>query len=364
MKVYPLESMTIEEAMEKQFQIVECITREFEGHEFLAGGDLGVVPSYNKPVTTAKVERVIADIFHAEAALLVRGAGSAAIRFGLHSMRIGGETILIHNAPIYPTTKASLAMLSVKTVVADYNQPEEIIRILKEHPEIKAALVQYTRQRPDDSYELKQVIQKIKENSEIPILTDDNYAVFKVKEIGVECGADLTSFSAFKLQGPEGIGVIVGRKRYIDLLAKESYSGGMQTQGHEALAVLRGFVFAPVSLAIQAQVSEECVKRLKKGEISGVKMAFLANAQSKVILVEFHDKIAEAVLLESEKLGAAPYPVGSESKYEVTPMFYRISGTFRDYDRELEHRMIRINPMRAGADTVINILKQAIKRVG
>lgn len=363
MQVYPLESISLEEAMEKQFQIVACITREFEGHQFLTGGDLGVVPGYNKPVTTAKAERVIADIFHAEAALLVRGAGSAAIRFGLHGMLSGKETVLIHKAPVYPTTKASLAMLGIRTVEADYNRPDEIARILTEHPEIRAAIVQYTRQKPDDSYEMEQVIQKIKENRDIPILTDDNYAVFKVKKTGVECGADLTCFSAFKLLGPEGIGVIVGSKRYIDCLAQESYSGGMQTQGHEALAVLRGFVSAPVSLAIQAQVNEACVKRLNQGEVFGIKAAFLANAQSKVILVEFHDHIAEAVLREAEKLGAASYPVGSESRYEIVPMFYRISGTFRAYDRELEYRMIRINPMRAGADTVIDILKQAVERV-
>jgi len=363
MQVYPLESITLEEAIDKQFQIVACIIREFEGRQFLAGGDIGVVPGYNKPVTTTKVERVIADIFHAEAALLVRGAGSAAIRFGLHGMLSGGETVLIHKAPVYPTTKTSLAMLSIRTVEADYNQPEEIARILTEHPEIRAAIVQYTRQWPDDSYEMEQVIQIIKGTREIPILTDDNYAVFKVKKTGVECGADLTCFSAFKLLGPEGIGVIVGSKGYIDRLALESYSGGMQTQGHEAMAVLRGFVSAPVSLAIQAQVSEACIKRLKQGEVSGIKAAFLANSQSKVILVEFHDNIAEAILREAEKLGAAPYPVGSESRYEIVPMFYRISGTFRAYDRELEYRMIRINPMRSGADTVIDILKQAVERV-
>ena len=79
---------------------------------------------------------------------------------------------------------------------------------------------------------------------DIPVLTDDNYAVMKVKDIGVQCGADLSCFSAFKLLGPEGIGVIAGRKRYIDRLISESYSGGMQTQGHEALDVLHGLVYA------------------------------------------------------------------------------------------------------------------------
>ncbi len=89
----------------------------------------------------------------------------------------------------------------------------------------------------------------------------------------------------------------------------------------------------------------------------------MANAQSKVLLVEFHEEIAKAVLREAQKLGAAPNPVGAESKYEVVPMFYRVSGTFLAADPTLENRMIRINPMRAGADTVLRILQEAIERV-
>ena len=66
---------------------------------------------------------------------------------------------------------------------------------------------------------------------------------------------------------------------------------------------------------------------------------------------------------EAEKLGAAPNPVGAESKYEMIPMFYRVSGTFRKADPTLEHRMIRINPMRAGADTILRIIKESVERV-
>ena len=72
--------------------------------------------------------------------------------------------------------------------------------------------------------------------------------------------------------------------------------------------------------------SMKSVQRLNGGELKSVKKAFLANAQSKVLLVEFHEEIAKAVLREAQKLGAAPNPVGAESKYEVVPMFYRVSG--------------------------------------
>ncbi|MGL6220044.1 MAG: aminotransferase class V-fold PLP-dependent enzyme, partial [Lacrimispora sphenoides] len=246
---------------------------------------------------------------------------------------------------------------------ADYNDPGDIRRVIKENNDIKGALIQYTRQKPDDRYDIAQVIETIKECIDIPILTDDNYAAMKVSRIGIQCGADLSCFSSFKLLGPEGVGIIVGKACYIEKLVKESYSGGMQVQGHEALDVLHGLVYAPVALAIQAQVNEACVKRLNAGEIPQVKQAFLANAQSKVLLVEFYENIAEKVLREAEKLGAAPNPVGAESKYELVPMFYRVSGTFRSADPTLESRMIRINPMRSGADTIMYIIKEAVERV-
>ena len=107
--------------------------------------------------------------------------------------------------------------------------------------------------------------------------------------------------------------MIAGRKRYIDRLISESYSGGMQTQGHEALDVLHGLVYAPVALAIQAQVGEECVNRLKAGEIAQVRDAFLANAQSKVLLVEFQEDIAGQVAGREGRRktgGPAPNPGG------------------------------------------------------
>ena len=248
MNTYPLHSLSLEEAMKLQFKVVDCITKEFEGHEILTRGDLGVVMGLNKPVTTAKAEKVIARIFDAEACVLVRGAGSAAIRFGLHTMLKCGQKILVHKAPIYNTTATSIEMLGLVPVEADYNDLEEIRRVLKREPDIQGALVQYTRQKMDDRYDMEEVVRAIKETKDIPVLTDDNYAVMKVKKIGIQCGADLSCFSSFKLLGPEGIGIIVGKQQYIEQLVSESYSGGMQTQGYEALDVLHGLGYAPVSL--------------------------------------------------------------------------------------------------------------------
>lgn len=363
MQTYPLRSLTVEEAMKLQFKVVDSITREFEGRQSLSRGDLGLSPETGKPVTTQKAENVIARVFDAESAMLVRGAGSGAIRLGLHAMMRCGDKILVHRAPIYNTTETTLSMLGLVPVEADFNDDVEIEEVLERERDIKGALVQYTRQKPDDKYDMETVIRRIQRKKKIPVLTDDNYAVMKERRTGVQCGADLSCFSSFKLLGPEGIGIIIGRKRYIQKLVQENYSGGMQVQGHEAMDVLHGLTYAPVALAIQARVGEECVRRLKAGEAPGVRDAFLANAQSKVLLVEFEEETAQAVLHQAQKLGAAPNPVGAESKYELVPMFYRISGTFRQADPSLERRMIRINPMRAGADTVIRIIKEAMERV-
>ncbi|MGC6178169.1 aminotransferase class V-fold PLP-dependent enzyme [Lacrimispora sp. 38-1] len=363
MNTSPLSSLSVQEAASLQFKIIDCITKRFEGHEILTRGDLGVIPGFNKPVITQKAEQVIADIFDAEACILVRGAGTGAIRLGLHSILKPGEKILVHKAPVYNTTAVSMEMMNISPAVADYNDLSDVKRVMINNTDIKGALIQYTRQKPEDAYDMAQVVKTIKETSSLPVLTDDNYAVMKVSRIGIQCGADLSCFSAFKLLGPEGVGVIVGKAVYIQKLVRENYSGGMQVQGHEALDVLRGFAYAPVALAVQAEVNDECVKRLNSGEIPCVKQAFLANAQSKVLLVEFKEDIAGKVLKEAEKLGAAPNPVGAESKYEIVPMFYRISGTFQSADPALKNRMIRINPMRSGADTILRILKEAVERV-
>lgn len=362
MKVYPLQSISLKQAIENQYRMVDCITRNFKGYEVLSRGDLGVHQPENQPLTTLKAEKTIAQYFNCEASIMVRGSGTGAIRYALSSVLMANEKILIHKAPVYSTTKTSFEMLGIECVVADYNNLNNIKKVLKENKDIKAALIQYTRQAVEDSYDIEKVIKTIKKEKNIPIVTDDNYAVMKVAKTGVELGADLSCFSTFKLLGPEGIGVVIGKKKYIDKIRKMHYSGGCQTQGHEALDVLRGLVYSSVSLAISAQTSEEVLKRLKNKEVKGIKNAFVANAQSKVLIVEFEKKIAKKVLSNAEKLGALPNPVGSESIYEITPLFYKVSGTFLKEDPGRIDTMIRINPNRAGADTVIRILKESIKK--
>ncbi|TNV20361.1 aminotransferase class V-fold PLP-dependent enzyme [Buttiauxella sp. B2] len=359
MKTYPLQSLTMEQAQLKQFKLVDTICHHFPGSDFLNTGDLGLVPGLNQPQMTQRVEAVIADFFASPAAALVQGAGTGAIRCGLVALLKAGESLLIHDAPLYPTTAVIAEQMGLTLIRADFNQLDEVNRAIELHRP-QAALIQHTRQKIDDSYVLQDVIACFNQHG-IPSLTDDNYAVMKVDGIGCECGATLSTFSSFKLFGPAGIGVVVGDEKVVNAVRQSMYSGGCQVQGFQAMEALRGLVFAPVMHAVQAQVNDNLVDALNSGIIPQVKQAFIANAQSKVVLVEFHQPIAERVLNGAQQLGALPYPVGAESKYEIPPLFYRVSGTFRQSDPTLEQRMIRINPNRSGAQTVIRILQESCK---
>ncbi|KAE9528296.1 aminotransferase class V-fold PLP-dependent enzyme [Testudinibacter aquarius] len=357
MTVYPLDSLSITEATQKQFALVDAISHYFIDGEFLCGGDLGLKCGFNQPAITRKVEQVLARFFHSEDAVLVHGAGSGAIREGLAALLRCGDSVLVHQAPIYPTTQTTFEQMGLAVLRADFNQLTALEQALQQQRP-HAVLIQHTRQQPQDRYRLADIIHCCNQH-QIATLIDDNYAVLKVAAIGCELGATLSTFSTFKLFGPEGIGVVLGKQTEIEKIRRNHYSGGSQVQGHQALAVLRGMTVAPVMHAVQAQVNQELVERLNSAEFPMVKSAFLINAQSKVLIVEFYAEIAAALLQQAPKFGALPYPVGAESKYEIPPLFYQISGTFRHADPGLEKRMIRINPNRAGANTVLRILQQS-----
>ncbi|CDL85939.1 conserved hypothetical protein [Xenorhabdus cabanillasii JM26] len=356
---YPLKSMTMTQAQQQQFKLVDIICRHFPGADFLSQGDLGLVPDLHQPRMTQRIETVIAEYFGAEAAAFVNGAGTGALRAGLAALLRPHQTLLVHDAPVYPTTKTSIEQMGLNVVYADFNCTNQLKTSIKQY-QPSACLIQHTRQKIDDCYALQNIISTLNQYH-IPSLVDDNYAAMKVPHIGCEYGATLSAFSCFKLLGPQGVGMVVGQQAVIDKLRHGMYSGGCQIQGYQAMEALRGLVFAPVMHAVQSEVNESLVTRLNQGEIPQVKRALIANAQSKVVLVEFYEPIADAVLATAHTLGALPYPVGAESKFEIPPLFYRISGTFRQADPTLEKRMIRINPNRSGAETIIRILQASCR---
>lgn len=361
MESHPLEQLTLEEAIEMQFRLVDVIQSVFSGEELVSGGDYGVVPGLGRPRATAKVEEVLARFLGTEDAALVRGAGSGALRLALWALVRPGGTILVHDAPVYSTTEFTLRFMNLEVTRVNMNALEDLRDAVASNPD--AVLVQRTRQKMSDRYEFPQVIGAIRQVSRVPIITDENYAVMRVPALGAVMGADASAFSLFKLLGPEGIGCVAGRREVIEKIREFSYSGGSQVQGPEAMEAMRSMVRVPVAHAIQAQVTDEVARRLNAGEVEGVKSACVANAQSRVALVELREPVAREVLEASEKLGAVPYPVGAESRYEVGAMFYRVSASFLESSPEMRDYMIRINPMWASAGTVMRILREALRGI-
>ncbi|ALX47828.1 aminotransferase class V-fold PLP-dependent enzyme [Lentibacillus amyloliquefaciens] len=356
-----LPAMTVQEAQQLQFKLVDKMSRQFSGDEFLSMGDLGVAPAHKKPEQTEKVERALANFFRAESAALVRGAGTGAIRNILSTLMSPGEAMFIHTAPVYTTTKDTIRLLGLETKAIDYNDLAAVEKAVSQDETCKLFYVQHARQQPTDTYDLKTVIQTVKRiRPDMPVVVDDNYCALKTYGIGVEYGADFSTFSGFKVLGPEGIGVIAGKEREIKLLQSRNYSGGGQVQGYEAMELLRMMTFAPVSLAIQNEQVEEVCRQLNEGSLNGIESAYMTNAQSKNVIVELQDPIAPEVIKHSNLFGAAIHPVGAESKYEMIPMIYRVSGSFIEAQPSLKEYGLRINPMKSGASTVLNILEKAI----
>lgn len=357
MKAYPLESISIEDAKKMQFKLVESCCKFLTGEEILESGDLGVSKPYNMPRRTRVVEKILADFFSAEDCVLLRGAGTNAIRLSLCSLLDNDNSILVHKAPIYKTTEVTLKSMKVNIIEYDFNDLSNLKECIISN-NIKTVLLQHSRQKLDDSYNLNEVIQAIKNiDKEIKILIDDNYAVLKTSKNSIEMGATLSAFSSFKLQGPVGVGIVIGDRELISKIHEMNYSGGSQVQGFESMEVLRGLIQAPVSLAIQAEELNKLKDILDNKKIyKFIKNSVIANAQSKVLLVEFNDDIAEEILRYSHKLGALSHPVGAESRFDISPLIYRVSGTFLSENPSLYKKMIRINPNKASAELIAKII--------
>ncbi|MFB6815532.1 aminotransferase class V-fold PLP-dependent enzyme [Streptomyces sp. NPDC056347] len=356
-RTFPLPTVPLADAVAKQFRLLECTARHFEGEQLFAA-DAGVVPGPGRPRTTARVEAVLADFLGSEAAALVQGAGTGAIRAALTAALDTGTELLIHRAPVYRTTLTTLRGLGVRTATADFNDPHALQEALATG-RFAWAYVQHTRQRLADRYDPGDVLAACRRHGTRTVV-DDNYAVMRVPACGTELGADASCFSLFKLHGPEGVGVVAGSRDLVDRVHADNYSGGGQVQGHQALDALRALTHVPVLWAVQSQVTTEAAERLAGGEVDGVAEVRIANAQDRCLLVRLDRPVARELPAAAARYGAAPYPVGSNSRYEIAPLFYRMSRSSLDDAPELADWTIRINPMRAGADLVLDILRRSL----
>ncbi|MDX2732217.1 MULTISPECIES: aminotransferase class V-fold PLP-dependent enzyme [Streptomyces] len=360
-QTFPLATVALDDAIARQFRLLEATAAHFEGPQ-LFEADAGVVPGLGRPRTTARVEAVLADFFGAEDAAFVQGAGTGAIRAALNAAVRAGDPLLIHRAPVYRTTEVTLRGIGVRTVEVDFNDRAALREALASG-RFRWAYVQHTRQRLADSYDPAEVLAACRAAG-VRTLVDDNYAVMRTPAAGVELGADASCFSLFKLHGPEGIGVVVGARDLVGHIRRDNYSGGGQVQGHQALDALRALTHVPVMWAVQSQVGAEVAERLAAGEVAGVAEVRIANAQDRCLLVRLDRPVAKELPAVAARFGAAPYPVGSNSRYEIAPLFYRMSSSALDDAPELADWTVRINPMRAGADLVVDILRRSLAALG
>ena len=259
---HPLNTMSLDQAAAEQFRLVELIGRHFPQDQLLSQGDLGVRGPLGRPQATAAVERCLADFFRAEDAALVTGAGTGALRAALFASVRPGSAILRHVAPVYETTAVTMAAMGLTDVTADFNRLAEVRAEL----DVQGAIIGHARQSLADNYDLGTVITQLRTLiGETPIIVDENYAVLKVSRLGAELGADLSAFSAFKLLGPVGVGVVLGTRRFVEVIRSQNRSGGCQIQGTDAIEVLRGMVHVPVQAALQDQVARDVASRLQPG---------------------------------------------------------------------------------------------------
>ncbi|MCU1489871.1 MAG: hypothetical protein JWM85_1276 [Acidimicrobiaceae bacterium] len=363
MRTHPLVQWTVSEAAEAQYRLVEAFRRQFDGLEALQAGDYGAPADLGRSRATAKIEAALAEFFEAEEVVLVPGAGTGALRNALMASLEPGASIIVHAAPPYATSSVTFRAMGLDLLACDFNDANALAALLKRRPAM--LYLQHSRQRLEDHYELAELIAAARDISpETVLLVDDNYTALQLPRIGTQLGADLSAFSLFKLLGEPGVGCVTGKSELIARIRADNYSGGTKIHGPVAIASYKGLVYAPVALALQAEVVEAVVERVNRGEVPGARQAYVGNHQERCALIQLEEHDAQEVIAEALKYGAAPYPVGSQSKYEISPMVYRLSRAMCEDDPGLARRMIRVNPFRSGPDTIIEILTLALANCG
>jgi hypothetical protein len=364
--------MSLDEAIACQFRLVDAVQRVMGSDDVFvedAGQDRSLAAvdfgGGGRPVSTARVEEVLASFFEAEAAALVHGAGTGAIRAMLDASVESGETVLLHNAPPYKTTVPAMRHMGLRIAIADFNAPDALRAAARaERP--AAVYVQYVPQQLGDTFEMQEVVVAARDaaGDDVRVLVDDNYAVMRCARIGVQLGADASAFSLFKLLAPANIGCVVGRAAIVDGIRRDLASAGCQVQGHDAMEALRSLAYAPVALAIQDRVVRETAGEIDRliagGELPHVRAAVAAQPGIRCVVLVFDAPVAEDFLRSAWRNGSPSRSVGEEARHELIPLFTYLTRTFLRAMPGLERYAIRVNPLRGGPETVLRVLRAAL----
>lgn len=352
--------MTVEDAIGHQHRFVDALLRHTDGSRMMSVGDLGYgFSGHDRPAQTVALERALADLFAGEDAVLVWGAGTGAIRAMLTAALPVDSTLLVHRAPTYKSTVATLEGMAVRRERCDMNDTQSLSAALEASPD--AVLIQHSPQSLTDTYSIEEVVRQCAAADGLT-LVDDNYSAFRAHRIGVELGADASAFSLFKVGGPPGIGCVVGTADLIAGVRKLANSGGSTIQGHIATEATTALTTASVRLAVQGEVVDDVCAwvHANAARVPLIESAEPADVNERSVLIRLREPVARDVVKAAVELGAAPYPVGGESRYEIAPLFYRLASTFVADDPTLIDTSFRVNPNRASAPHVVDLLERSL----
>jgi selenocysteine lyase/cysteine desulfurase len=354
--------MDLEQAAAWQDAWVRAVTERFAPLGTpLAGGELGIDGEAGAPAATRACAAALADVFGAEEGMLVRGAGTGALRLALMAKVPSRGRVLVHDPATYLTTRMTLEAMGVELVTCDFNSLDAVEQALRaEAPD--AVLIQHMRPRLEDSYDVPTLVALARRvRADTPVLVDDNYAPLKALRLGCALGADVSAFSLFKHGGPEGVGCILGKVGLSEAVTPFMNSGGSIVQGPEAIEVVEALGRAALPTAMQSAVTREIAERLAGGEVAGIRRAIAGHCPETVVLVELEEPIASQVRAAAGRLGMATRPVGMESYHEVVPALLRPSKSLIEDRPGIERFVLRVSAMRAGADLVVDLLRTAIE---
>jgi hypothetical protein len=366
------EHMTVEQATEHQFRLVDA-AQSVLGSDAVFSEDYGqnrelatvTFGGGGRPQTTASVERVLADFFEAEDAVLVQGAGTGAIRAMLNGALEPGAPVVLHSAPPYKTTMPAMRHMGLQLRQVDFND-FDTVRAEVRDARPTGFYIQHVPQALGDSYEIEALIALVREEcgESVRILVDDNYAAMRSRRIGIQMGADASALSFFKLLAPSQIGCVAGTGELVAATRRDLSSAGCQVQGPDALAALRMLVYAPVALAIQNATVLECTERIKaliaEGRLPFVHWAVAAQPGIRSVVLVFERPIAEEFVRSAWRNGSPSRSVGEEAQQEFLPLFTYLTSTFLKSTAGLEQYAVRVNPMRAGPESVLRVLDAAL----